>query len=471
MTDRDVTTLPPSGSAALASGGLASGGLVFGPGWDRQDRWLRFVDPVLESAYREAMTVPARRRFRIAGSIACLVCVTLPIQIVALFGDVVPISIAASFAAAVAIAAVVALAGRVGLRGIWALSAGVSAFVAIAIAVIWVAQDFVVPFLAFGLAGIFIWQIAVLRVAWWVAAGMFAGGTFLFAAVAAGSAVDGGTAAFQVMLLAIVLGGATLGSWFLESAERRAFSRGLLVDHLFRSYLSPDVAAALVEDPGRAELGGEVVEVSVLFADLSGYTPFAEGRSPDEVVAMLNAAFGAAVPAVFAEGGTIVSFVGDALMAMFNAPLRQPDHALRACRAALALQAATAAGPDAEGRPRFRVGIDTGPALVGNIGSPQLRNFSALGDTTNTAARLQTFAPQGRVVIGERTSELVRHAMELRPLGPVELKGKSAPTMVHELVGPRARTARLGPRAEGTRKRAGGAYPGGSSATPRSPQT
>ena len=164
--------------------------------------------------------------------------------------------------------------------------------------------------------------------------------------------------------------------------------------------------------------------------------PVEHSRSP----AMLNAAFGAAVPAVFAEGGTVVSFVGDALMAIFNAPLRQPDHALRACRAGLALQAAVAADPVADGHPRFRVGINTGPALVGNIGSSELRNFSALGDTTNTAARLQTYAPEGSVVIGERTYELVRGIAEVHGLGGVELKGKAAPTPVYELVGLRGST-------------------------------
>jgi class 3 adenylate cyclase len=194
------------------------------------------------------------------------------------------------------------------------------------------------------------------------------------------------------------------------------------------------VAQALVDDPTRAELGGEVAEVSVLFADLRGYTPFSERTSPAEVVAMLNEYFGAAVPAVFAEGGTIVQFMGDALMAIFNAPLRQPDHALRACRAALALQSSVADASQRPDRPRFRVGINTGPALVGNVGSAELRNFSALGDTTNVAARLQTYAGEGSVVIGERTRELVGDMAEVRSLGAVDLKGKSAPTPVFELI-------------------------------------
>ena len=95
--------------------------------------------------------------------------------------------------------------------------------------------------------------------------------------------------------------------------------------------------------------------MTVLFPDLSGYTSFAEKTTPHEVVAMLNASFGAAVPIVLAEGGAVVQFMGDAMMAIFNAPTPQPDHALRAARAALAMQ--SIAGSSSVARPRFRVGL------------------------------------------------------------------------------------------------------------------
>ncbi len=139
----------------------------------------------------------------------------------------------------------------------------------------------------------------------------------------------------------------------LELSQRAAFAQGRLVsalrdqvDQLLHRYLSPAVASALIEDPRRAALGGEEVDVTVLFADLRGYTAFAERRAPTEVVAMLNAAFGVVVPIVFTEGGTVVQFMGDALMAIFNAPHPQPDHALRAARAALAMQQAVGELPD-----------------------------------------------------------------------------------------------------------------------------
>ncbi len=130
---------------------------------------------------------------------------------------------------------------------------------------------------------------------------------------------------------------------------------------------------------------------------------------------LLNRYFGIAVPIVLREGGTIDKFVGDALMALFNWPVAQPDHALRAARAALAPQDAVdeLAGED---EPRFRIGIYTGPALVGNVGTDQLRNFTAIGDAVNYAARLETNAEPGEVVVGSSTYQLIRHRAQVIPL-------------------------------------------------------
>ncbi|MDQ3871071.1 MAG: hypothetical protein M3301_05580 [Chloroflexota bacterium] len=215
------------------------------------------------------------------------------------------------------------------------------------------------------------------------------------------------------------------------------------IDRLFRQYLSPDVATALLADPDQAALGGAVVEVTVLFADLRGFTPFSERSSPEQVVTMLNRYFGAVVPIVIGEGGTVAQFVGDAIMALFNAPVRQPDHALRAARAALGMQSAVdaiAAGqPD---WPRFRIGLNTGPALVGNIGSEQMRNFTAIGDTTNLAARLQTSAQSGEIVIGAGTYALISDVAIVRPLAPLQVKGKEAPVQAYVLSGLRVDAAR-----------------------------
>ena len=215
------------------------------------------------------------------------------------------------------------------------------------------------------------------------------------------------------------------------AAERREVRRL----GLFRRYLSPEVASALLSDPGQAALGGATIDVSVLFADLRGFTSFSERAEPREVVALLNAYFGEAVPEILGNGGTVVQFMGDALMAIFNAPVAQPDHPLRAARAALGMQRrATELATGHPEWPRFRVGIATGPALVGNVGSDEVRSFTAIGDTVNLAARLQTQAEIGRVVVSAATAAALEGVATLKPIGELTLKGKARPVAAFELV-------------------------------------
>jgi class 3 adenylate cyclase len=195
-------------------------------------------------------------------------------------------------------------------------------------------------------------------------------------------------------------------------------------------YFSPDVADAILADPERQELGGDVADVTILFADLGGYTTYAGDRSPHEVVELLNAAFGAAVPAILDAGGTPVQLPGDAVMAIFGAPRPTPDHARDAARAALEIQrrgSELAAGhPD---WPRFRIGINSGDALVGNIGSHEFRNFTAIGDTVNMAQRLQTLAQPGQIVTGAATADMLGTDAVIEWLGEVTVKGKAEPVM------------------------------------------
>ncbi|MBM2616044.1 adenylate/guanylate cyclase domain-containing protein [Actinoplanes sp. LDG1-06] len=208
------------------------------------------------------------------------------------------------------------------------------------------------------------------------------------------------------------------------------------LDVLFRQYMSPDVATALVADPSQAALGGAVLEVTSLFADLRGFSTFSEFSSPGEIVEMLNRYFDVATHAVLGENGTVVQFVGDALMALFNAPARQPDHALRAARAALTMQQGVdriaARRPE---WPRFRVGINTGEALVGNIGGEALRNFNAMGDAVNVAARLESRAEPGQVVIGASTRDRIGDCALVTPLGELIVKGRVQPVSAYVLHG------------------------------------
>jgi class 3 adenylate cyclase len=227
---------------------------------------------------------------------------------------------------------------------------------------------------------------------------------------------------------------ATLANQLSISLENVRLYRELST--LFRQYLSPDVAAALLADPDQAALGGSVVEVTALFADLRGFTGFSEGVEPAEIVRMLNRYHGVAVPCILDNGGTIVQFVGDAMLALFNAPARQADHAVRAVRAALALQRAVDAIAEREPHwPRFRVGANTGPALVGNIGSETLRGFNAMGDAVNVAARLQTMAEPGQVVIGEATRSALGAVARYEPLGELTVKGRAQPVRAYIVTG------------------------------------
>lgn len=209
------------------------------------------------------------------------------------------------------------------------------------------------------------------------------------------------------------------------------------IDDLFLSYTSPQVASALWRDPLTARLGGRSYPaVTVLFADLRGFTSYSELADHEDLFAMLNAYFAAAVPIVLERHGTLDKFVGDALMALFNAPEEDPDHAVHAASAALAIQAASAeVARDHPEWPRFRIGLNTGAVLLGNVGSEQLRNFTAIGDAVNLASRLQGLAEPGQVVIGQATYELVAQLAEVRALDPVLVKGKLEPVRAYVLKG------------------------------------
>jgi adenylate cyclase len=211
------------------------------------------------------------------------------------------------------------------------------------------------------------------------------------------------------------------------------------MDRLLRQYVGPQLAERLDADPELARLGGHEREVTVVFADLSGFTTFSDGRSAGEVIEMVNAYWGAVVPHVVdEEGGFIERFAGDAIMVIFNALGDQPDHAARAVRSAIAIRDRSDQARAEHDWPRFRVGVNTGVAVVGNVGAGQQRSFSAIGDTTNVAARLQGLSSPGHITISERTLHEAEEApdvvIDVRPLGPTDLKGKAERTEVFELM-------------------------------------
>ena len=199
------------------------------------------------------------------------------------------------------------------------------------------------------------------------------------------------------------------------------------LDAAFRPYLPSVVARGIRRrEPAVAQLGGEERDVSVLFADLAGFTTFSENRAPTEVIGMLNEYWARVVPVITDAGGVIEHFAGDGVMAVFNATGDQPDHSQRAARAGLAILDASrplaASRPD---WPLFRVGINTGPAVVGNVGVAGRHSFAVIGDTTNTAARLMAAGEPGQVIVAGATWNSLNGDAHGRALGPIQVKGKT----------------------------------------------
>jgi class 3 adenylate cyclase len=173
------------------------------------------------------------------------------------------------------------------------------------------------------------------------------------------------------------------------------------------------------------ERGGEV---SVLFSDLVGFTPFSERSTPSEVATVLNTYYAVAAPLISRRfGGELEKFIGDGMMATFNSRGDQPDHAQRACGAALALQEELGALAEANDWPRLRVGINSGEAMVREMGGHGYVAYAVIGDTVNTASRLEGQAPVGGVLIGSRTYDLLPDGTAVEALTGVRVKGKEAP--------------------------------------------
>lgn len=226
-----------------------------------------------------------------------------------------------------------------------------------------------------------------------------------------------------------------LGADEVRALERSA-SELARVDDLFHRYVGPRLADTLAERPELAGLGGREVPVTVLFADLAGFTSFSEERSASATIAMLNAYWAAVVPEITGDaGGMIDRFAGDAVIAVFNALGDQPDHALRAARAALGVQAAVAAVAVGHPEwPRFRIGLHTGVAVVGNVGTAEQHSFTAIGDTVNTAARIQGLAGIGEILVSGAAWRHIADVAVGERLPTTDVKGRREAVELHRLL-------------------------------------
>lgn len=214
------------------------------------------------------------------------------------------------------------------------------------------------------------------------------------------------------------------------------------VQAMFGSYVAPEVVERLVQDPNAIRLGGEKREATVFFCDLAGFTDLTEKVSPAELFDLVNGYLHETSDCLMEHGAYIDKYIGDAVMAVFGAPLDRPDHALAACRAALGAQRVLAARNarllvSHQHTLHMRIGINTGDMLVGNLGSERKKNYTVLGDAVNLASRLEGANKEfgTSILLGEETAARVRDALVLRPLTALRVKGKQTAVQVFELVG------------------------------------
>lgn len=214
------------------------------------------------------------------------------------------------------------------------------------------------------------------------------------------------------------------------------------IKNAFQHYLAPSVVEEILQDPKGLQLGGQRKEVTVFFSDVQGFTPIAETLEPEALTALLNEYLNQMSDVILSNQGYLNKFAGDGIMAIFGAPLDQPDHADRACRAALESQRRLVEFRERltrEGRPVIyaRIGINSGPMIVGNMGSDRLFDYTAIGDNVNVGSRLEAankpFATG--IIIGDNTWHMVKDRFECRRLGLVTVKGRVRPVGAHELLG------------------------------------
>jgi PAS domain S-box-containing protein len=212
------------------------------------------------------------------------------------------------------------------------------------------------------------------------------------------------------------------------------------IRRLFEQYVHPNVVRQLIQDPQALNLGGETKEISVVFADIRGYTSLGESMPPDKVMDLINGYLKIMCDAIWEEEGTLTAFQGDALMAIFNAPLPQSMHALHAVRAAWKMRAAVLnyqRSLPKELHVSFGFGVNTGLATVGNVGAKgRLQNYTAIGDVINVAARLQSNATNNDIYINDSTYMQVKPYLQVSPFFPLNVKGKAVPLTVRRLLGP-----------------------------------
>lgn len=227
---------------------------------------------------------------------------------------------------------------------------------------------------------------------------------------------------------------------FEDLTERRRLeAERERIRQTFGRVVAPRVRDRLLANPDNLQLDGAKQKVTILFADLHGFTTYSEGHDPETVFQVLNTYLSLAARSILEQEGTLDKFMGDAVLAIWNSPDLQIDHALRAARAALDIihdsLEAHAGFRDPEQHMTFRIGITTGTAMIGNVGTAELFNYTAIGDTVNLAQRLQASARSGQILLEKSTYQIIANQVEASPLEPITVKGRMQATEIYELHG------------------------------------
>jgi adenylate cyclase len=244
------------------------------------------------------------------------------------------------------------------------------------------------------------------------------------------------TLVYPVLTMIVIYLGITIYHYIKEEREKKK------IRSAFQYYLTASVINEMLKDPTKLKLGGDKKDLSVLFSDIRGFTTISEQLTPEELVRLLNEYLTAMTNIVFKYNGLLDKYMGDAIMAVFGAPLDQPDHARRACLTALEMMSELHKLQkkwEAEGRPvlNIGIGISTGEMVVGNMGSEMRFDYTVMGDMVNLGSRLEGINKEygSNIILSEFTYNVVQDSMSCRELDWVRVKGKNKPVKIFELLG------------------------------------
>lgn len=239
-----------------------------------------------------------------------------------------------------------------------------------------------------------------------------------------------------LLVMAILIAGYYTGIHYYKARRAK-----VSIERAFNKYVAPQVVDEIAKTGTyELKLGGENRDIAVLFVDIRGFTPLSESLEPEQVVDILNSYLEMTTSCIFRHGGTLDKFIGDATMAVFNAPFDTEDYVYKAVLTAWDIvQGGIKMEKELSERygkeVGFGVGVNCGPAVVGNIGCEFRMDYTSIGDTVNTAARLEANAPKGTVYISDTVYEQVKERIEVDEVGQIPLKGKSNGVFVYSVTG------------------------------------